>query len=357
MQHTTVRKRCALKTIVFFNNKGGVGKTTLCGNIAAHFAQSGYRVVLIDCDPQCNSTLLVLGETVFANALAHEAAVAERFQNILDVVQPINDGDPEPNVQVLPEEPDTNRFGISLLAGHPRLSLIEDKLSSAWAALNSGDVGGFRISNWFYKLVQNLGGHFDVALVDVGPSLGSLNRSVLIGADYFVTPMGCDIFSLIGIRNISEWLRDWLRLYKNGYALCHDRQQNRLEQFNIVEKLAIAKGFAGYTVQQYITKSKQGVRRPTEAYERILDNIEPEIRKYLKRYYASSKRHFVSKLGDVPSMYSLVPLAQSANAPINSLGSSDGLVGSQFKQAERYGEILDQVAETLSRNIELTKCP
>lgn len=341
-----------MKTIVFFNNKGGVGKTTLASNIAAHFAVLGHRTVLIDCDPQCNSTLLVLGEDFFANAL-NDPGHAAASRTILDIVQPIQDGDPDPATNIDPLDDSSNRFNTAIIPGHPRLSLIEDKLSQAWSGLNSGEIGGFRTSNWFHAVCKSIAENFDVALVDVGPSLGSLNRSVLIGADYFVTPMGCDIFSLMGIRNISDWLNEWLALYDNGYQLCSRRYASRLAEYDFVSSPSIANGFAGYTVQQYITKAKGGIRRPTQAYEEILQHIEGEIREYLSKYSALSRRRSSRKLGDVPNMYSLIPLAQSVNAPISSLNSADGLRGSQFKQAEKYGEILHTVARSLAKNVGL----
>jgi hypothetical protein len=57
------------------------------------------------------------------------------------------------------------------------------------------------------------------------------------------------------------------------------------------------------------------------------------------------------KLGDVPNMYSLIPLAQSVNAPIAELKSSDGLAGGQYQQQENYISTIDAVSEALARNI------
>ena len=345
-----------MKTIAFFNNKGGVGKTTLASNIAAHFSRSGHKTVVIDCDPQCNSTLLILGDDFFLAALDSQK-INIPAQTILDIVQPIQDGDPDPNIAIEPHAQSTNRFQTSIVPGHPRLALIEDKLSQAWSQLNAGDIGGLRTSNWFFAVTQALSPHYDVALVDLGPSLGSLNRSVLIGADYFVTPMGCDIFSLIGIRNISEWLGDWLALYENGLKFCAQRNKNSdLSKYSIVERPTIASGFAGYTVQQYVTKATGGVRRPTVAYEKILKRIDGEMDEYLSPFSprpSSPRKKPIKKLGDVPNMYSLIPLAQSVNAPISMLNSSDGLRGSQFKQAEHYGEIIDDLAKNLAKSVGL----
>lgn len=52
----------------------------------------------------------------------------------------------------------------------------------------------------------------------MGPSLGALNRSALMNSDYFLTPMASDIFSLLGISNIAEWMERWVRLYKSALA-------------------------------------------------------------------------------------------------------------------------------------------
>ena len=80
--------------------------------------------------------------------------------------------------------------------------------------------------------------------LDLGPSLGSLNRTVLLGCDHFVTPMGCDIFSIVGIRNIADWLGDAITIYNRSVELCDDAD---LDRHSIRRDLPIARGFAGYT--------------------------------------------------------------------------------------------------------------
>jgi hypothetical protein len=199
-------------------------------------------------------------------------------------------------------------------------------------------------------LVREYESAYDVIFFDVGPSLGSLNRTVLIGADYFVTPMGADIFSIVGIRNISEWLTNWLDFYSTGLALCETRTPGALAQFRI-DTSSPAADFVGYTVQQYITKSKKGVRRPTQAFEKILSGIPIEVITSLGPFVPQGLNGDDLKLGDVPNMYSLIPLAQSVNAPIAELKSSDGLAGGQYQQQENYISTIDAVSEALARNI------
>ncbi|MBZ5644063.1 MAG: ParA family protein [Acidobacteriia bacterium] len=338
-------------SICFFNNKGGVGKTTLTCNVAAHFAlELRQRVLLVDCDPQCNTTQLVVSDEV-TQKLYKNREGRSKTGTILDVVRPLQVGDAGIDANISPILASSNRFGTDLLAGHPRLSIVEDNLSQAWSEAEGGKIGGLRKSNWCAALCTSLANRYDVVFFDIGPSLGSLNRTVLLGTQFFVSPMGADLFSIFGIRNIAEWLTHWLKSYKTGFDLSNRDVQGALAEFDIKKEPAIIHGFVGYTVQQYITKSKGGVRRATKAYERLLDDIPKEVRGSLGDFSAAGLSPESMHLGDVPHMYSLVPLAQSVNAPIRELVASDGLVGSQFKQRDSYTKNLSAIVQALARNI------
>jgi cellulose biosynthesis protein BcsQ len=338
-----------MKSISFFNNKGGVGKTTLTGNIAAYFAlEKKKRVLIIDCDPQCNITQLVLGDVKTIDLYWPEKDNKEetKSKTILDVIDPILSGDAEINSKIRPLKSSKNRFGVDLLPGHPKFSTFEDELSAAWSELPTGKAGGFRVSNWLRSYLQSVEDDYDIVFIDVSPSLGAINRSVLLCSDYFIAPLGADAFSVLGIRNISRWMRSWIEYYEVGLDQSDRLNPGGLERYNIIKEVPIKHGFVGFTLQQYIAKAKAGVRRPTKAYERILNDIPNEITEYLSGYSANSS--FDPHLGDVPNLYSLIPMAQSANAPIIALDSGDGLVGSQYGQATRYRKIIGELAETIA---------
>jgi len=345
-----------MKVISFFNNKGGVGKTTLTGNIAAYFAHELEKnVLVIDCDPQCNITQFILGDDKAIQLYWPAKTDKEdlRIKTILDIIQPILDGDATVNKSVRPLHSKTNRFGVDLLAGHPRFSMLEDPLSTAWTELPSGKAGGFRVSNWLRTFLSSIDDVYDVVFVDVGPSLGSLNRSILLSCDYFVAPLGADAFSLLGIRNISRWMSGWIEYYKVSLDQSERLNPGGLEKFSIPRSIPIEKGFVGYTLQQYIAKSKEGQRRPTRAFERILEDVPVEIEHFLKPFKVPSVKNNELHLGDVPNLYSLIPLAQSVNAPIVSLKAKDGLVGNQFNQAANYKAIIGSLAVSISKKIAL----
>lgn len=341
-----------MRSVAVFNNKGGVGKTTLLCNLAAYLAKErGQKVLVVDCDPQCNTTQLIMGEDFASTFYWREHS--EDATTIADLLQPIQDGDAGISEQFVPIYLDRNRFGVDLVAGHPSLSFLEDKLSYAWGEVSAGELGGYRKTNWARALCTKFLKSYDLVLFDVGPSLGAINRSVLLGCDFFITPMGTDIFSILGLRNISKWLSDAIETYEHGVPQCEKKNPGGLQRFEIPATSSIRSGFAGYTLNQYLTKSKAGERIATDRYEEILKKVPSEIEALCENFGPEEMDVERAKLGDVPHMYSLIPLAQTRAAPILDLASRDGIVGSQYKMVENYESIVARIADNFSANIGL----
>lgn len=342
-----------MKSLAMFNNKGGVGKTTLTCNLASYIASEfGKRVLVVDCDPQCNSTQLIMGIDAAADLYLQPSSSG--ITTIRDVLKPIEDGDStiDADVNALPAS--QNRFNVDLLAGHPHFAIIEDRLGTAWQQLRARETAGFRQTNWNNLLRESMNERYDLAIYDLGPSLGSINRSVLMGCEHFVTPLGSDVFSIIGVKNISAWLTSWIGDYEHSWqGLQPNVRQDLQDRYSIPEQPAILNGYVGYTVQQYITKSYGKERRATKAYELIIGNVDNEIRSALISYYAPSlgQNTELAKLGDIPHLYSLVPLAQRRAVPIHGLASTDGLVGSQFAAVREFRSMIDPIARNLMRNL------
>ena len=104
---------------------------------------------------------------------------------------------------------------LSIIAGDLGLSAFEDRLSEAWSKCLddkpqiAGD--GFRVVTAFYRLMESAAKQCgsDLVLIDVGPNIGAMNRAALVAADFVVIPLGADLFSLQGLRNLGPTLRDW----------------------------------------------------------------------------------------------------------------------------------------------------
>jgi cellulose biosynthesis protein BcsQ len=351
-----------MKSICFFNNKGGVGKTTLVCNIASFIAtENNLRTIVVDADPQCNATELILGEERVYDLYRSRTMKGDRLRvtspkrpTLFDVLRPIAIGDSDISKTLRPFPANSNRFRVELIPGDPRMALMEDNLSQAWLELAGGKIGGARRTNWATQLLVAVADDYDIVFFDVGPSLGALNRTVLIGADFFLTPMGCDIFSLLGIENIASWFKDWLHRYQRAIDQCRTEGfEEELETYPIRTSTSQVARFIGYTVQQYITKAKKGERRATKAYETIMERIPQTVSERMDDYIAPHLSADDLRLPDVPHMYSLIPLAQAANCPIHLLQTNDGLVGTQYSQKEGYAAFIRSLAMSILSNSEI----
>ena len=104
-------------------------------------------------------------------------------------------------------------------------------------------------------------------------------------------------------------------------------------------------------MQQYITKSKQGKRRATAAFENIIKNVPNEVQTYLSKYFSANVDLDSVHLGDVPNLYSIIPLAQNIRAPIFALKGNDRLAGAQYQQAQTYSTLIADVSNKIVANI------
>ena len=134
------------------NNKGGVGKTTLACNLVSFLnLHKSKRVLLVDADPQCNATQAILSDDECEAIYLTETSTVSTLYSYL---KPLELGEAAINTDIKPVLGVGNRFGTDLIPGHPRMSIVEDRLSDAWQALQARDVRGYRISNWCYQLLD-----------------------------------------------------------------------------------------------------------------------------------------------------------------------------------------------------------
>lgn len=336
-----------MDVVAFFNNKGGVGKTTLACNFAAFEAREvGRRTLVIDLDPQCNSTQLMLAESDWEDI--YENADSSSDVSVMAPLRPIRLGDSTVDTDRIPLR-FSDRFQVSVLPGHPALSVLEDILGQSWGEFRGGNVGGARRTCWLRALQPALAESFDLVVMDLGPSLGALNRSALIGSTHFVTPMASDLFSLYALDNIAVWFKRWTKEYEQGYAATIDElRDSGLAEDVVAAELELRSGFLGYTVQQYVTGTRGGGRRKIEAYESYRRQI-PERAQGLVQLSRFSTEEL--DLGTVPNMFSMIPLAQTAHSPIGFMTKSDGIIGAQASQQERYLQQLSAIFEAIDNRL------
>jgi chromosome partitioning protein len=303
-----------IPVLTFFNNKGGVGKTSLVYHVASMYAELGVRVLVVDLDPQANLTAAFLDENLLAEIWEDESSVS----TIFDSVKPLLDvGDFAPvDYQVINPK-------LGLIPGDLDLSGFEDQISASWTEVmdEKNKTRPFRILTAFWRCAQEAAGRFGASLIiiDVGPNLGAINRAALLGSNHVVVPLGADLFSLQGLRNLGPTLREW----RQGWN--HRRDSWIPPAFDLPKGDMIPVGYIAM---------RHGVRltRPVQAYTRWLDRIPREFREsVLGKEVGAAALPNIEKdpycLAMLKNYNSLMPLAQEARKPIFLLRAADGAIG------------------------------
>lgn len=297
--------------------------------------ERGKKLLIVDADPQCNAT-----QSLFQD-ITLEAVYLKKAFTIDSIVRPLSIGKGFTSTF---EPKRSAAFCVDVVPGDPRLALTEDLLATDWGQATSGHVRGLRTTLLFRHLLK-FAQNYDYVFFDVGPSLGAINRSVLLAVDAFVTPMATDIFSLKALENISLSLQKWRKLYEVAITNVDD-----LEEVD-VDDIEWRLKFLGYVTQQYTAKrDADGKPRAVRAFEQIMKKIPVTITKEIVEPLQPDLVGIDYLLGTIPTLHSLIPLSQSSRRPIFALRASDGVVGSHFSKVAEYKKTISAIANRLENN-------
>ena len=328
--------------LTFFNNKGGVGKTSLIYHLAWMLSETGHRVLACDLDPQASLSAAFLDEDRLEVIWDNGSGWDNRSgaNTIAQCVEPLMQvGDlQDPVLQEITPE-------LHLIPGDLALSGFEDTLSAEWPnALGSTNLyRPFRILTAFSTILQagarQTGA--SVILADVGPNLGAINRSALIATDYVIVPLGADLFSLQGLRNLGPTLENWRTEW--------EKRINNWRQ----PQFPLPKGRMtpiGYVVQQHSVR----LDRPVQAYDKWVNRMPEEYARNLlgknEDAYPLSPPEDANRLATIKHYRSLVPMGQEARKPIFKLTPADGARGSHAAAAAgAYADFKELAEEILTR--------
>lgn len=325
-----------MKTIAFFNNKGGVGKTSLVYHLAWMCAEQGHRIIAADLDPQANLSSMFLNEERLMdiwednNSKTIDEDISPLFEGTGDIAT-------QPHIEKIDER-------IGLLVGNLKLSRQEDELSEQWPKCLDRNPRAFRVTIAFARLINHAGKDFeaDIALIDVGPNLGAINRAALIASDYVVIPLAPDLFSLQGLRNVGPTLKDW----RAKWVERKDKKPPDLD----IDLPSGAMQPIGYILMRHAIR----LSRPVQAYARWIEKIPLAYREYVlqepkpEQKTIDNDEYLMAHLKDYRS---LMPLAQEANKPMFMLKPADGVFGAQQDAVSSCHNDFKSLAEKIMQRI------
>jgi cellulose biosynthesis protein BcsQ len=248
--------------ISLFNHKGGVSKTTTAFNLGWMIARKGKKVLLVDCDPQCNLTGMVLGlenmetaESILGTKngrpLNIREGLAPAFESRPSLIQPVD----------CPQVPGNGN--LWLLPGH--IGLAEYEVTLGIAQELSGSLVTLRnlpgsLRYLIDQTAQSYG--IDVVLVDMSPSLGAVNQNLFATSDFFLVPMHPDYFSTMAIKSLTGVLPKW-NTWANSAAQVQTLREAEYPYPQCNPK------FLGYVIQKY--RPRNGA--PSNAFQSWIDQL------------------------------------------------------------------------------------
>jgi cellulose biosynthesis protein BcsQ len=304
-----------------------VGKTTLVYHLAHMLPRIGVRTIAIDLDPQANLT----------SAFFDEDQLERLWDNggntILEAINPILTGLGD----FKPIEPIEIVDGLNVLPGNLGLSQFEDRLAESWSKAVVNDQAALRVTTAFFRIIQDavVRTKSDLALIDVGPNLGAINRAALLAADRLLIPLAADLFSLQGLRNLGPTVRRWRQNWATMRSFISppgfDLPEGRMEP-------------AGYIVLQHAIR----LDRPAKHYAKWMARIPEEYRTaVLNQSSVLTPDPDPYLLATLRNYRSLMPMAQDVRRPMFDLRPADGAIGSHIALVKRCREDFEELARRL----------
>jgi len=320
-----------MKSVAIFNNKGGVGKSTLTHHLGCALSEIGVKTLMIDLDPQSNLSLFSLTENDIEKIWAAEDEFIEDYssaksripydsfqslhsecRSIHYILKPVEDGQSD---EIELPQPWMVNENLGLIPGRLTLHMFENKVAKQWSEAFLGEPQALRtvsaVRNVAIKYAKKYG--FEVVLIDTSPSLGVLNKVIISNADAFIIPCAPDMFSNYGIRNIGNSLKQWLKEHETMFSMLSDTKRESLKG-EFVKLL-------GYTI--YNAKKRSDANNPLKIAkahfnwaEKLPMTIENEIPPQCYNYLGDSRRDSIGSNSVIHGHSTMPTMAQKYKQPI-----------------------------------------
>lgn len=336
------------KRLVLFNHKGGVSKTTTVYNLGWMLAVQGHRVLLVDADPQCNLSSLILGDD-FDEYYLNDAT---RLQNIKDGVAPAFQGKPTP-IQPVVCQTARRQDRVFLLAGHATLSEYDASLTFAQ---NSNALATLQnLPGAFHELIRQVedANHIDYTIIDLNPGLSAINQNLFLNSDYFLIPTNPDPFSIMALQTLESIFPRWASWKVANEVAFQDSAyplRAGLPKFagTVVQRFNVRKGRAAAPYRDNIGE----IKAVTET--RLYQALKTSGLALRDTDYPQSLRDNGYCLEEIPDFGALLPRAHEAGVPVfalrdDELGTTGVVLQNTILKRDQIYHQLEVVAHTLQR--------
>ncbi len=337
--------------IIFFNHKGGVSKTTSVYNVGWRLSESS-RVLLVDGDPQCNLTSLILRDGFEEYYIDEET----REANIKDGVSPAFKGTPVPISSFSCPSPE-RAPNLFLLPGHGDLSEYDASLTLAQTS--SGSLAALQnLPGAFAELISKIELKYDIefTVIDLNPGLSAINQNLFLLSDFFVVPTNPDPFSLMAMDTLRKILPRWANWKVANESLFKDsayRLPPGMPKFlgTIIQRFNVRNGVAARPYRNNIDEIK--VKTKNELYQ--------DLRKQGMTLPIKVYGKYIKKdgfcLSEIPDFQGLLPKALSAGVPVfdiddDEIGETGPVLAGMQTNRDKFRYHFSELAEKL---VELTE--
>lgn len=306
-------------TISIFNNKGGVGKTSVSWDLAVTLSEKGKQVLVIDFDPQCNLSIAFLGVDGFRDCLnsTHDYPYGETIRAF---AQPYIQQNKETNIFIKKAKkyPKNN---LDIVPGDFWLNNFADVLNVGTDVIGGAGLYRFLIISQLTKRIEDeKGKNYNYVIVDLPPSFNSLVRSALYCSDYFIVPCTADLFSAYCISLIGEMLPIFIGDWESG--------ARRYLSTNKYDLLVPTKGkpkFGGWIFNGFDTKLNVKIGADKAQFKTILDSVKNTLIPDLNNISSYTVvENYVSEnpIAEIQDLNVMAPDSIVQNIPIRHLAES-----------------------------------
>jgi chromosome partitioning protein len=307
--------------ITLTNQKGGCGKTTSAISIAAAFRELGYKVAIVDCDPQCNTTTSfgVNPEELF---LKNRLSLLDAFLNKRTAA----------DIKIeFPVERFDDR--LSLLPGNKQIGEVGTHLEmEAFMAtrFNRPEIDQDAIKDEqrsrLKQSLASLRGIYDVVLIDTPPNLGFLMTSALVAADWFIIPVFASEYDLVGLEDLTVTINKIRQKYNSGLQLAGVLQGNFDKRTNLDRQVnaMLKKKFTPEAVFETVISRSVKLREMTFSHQTVFEF--PDT-KQLADDYLSLAKEMINRamrgkelLKPLPNLEHVIEHARSSKIDMGNLG-------------------------------------